>query len=1051
MTVPVIVEGASRLDGSYGHVNVHLATALAKAGLDVVLAPWDQTEAACRAELAGVAGLEKLRVSNAPDLTAEIRIRQIWPPIWRRADDGSRLVVIQPWEYGSLPIAWLEGVAEADAVLVPSNAVKAGYCQSGIRSEKVWVIPNGTDLGRDHEQLRPRGRGDLFELLFLGGGIYRKGIDLLVATLSQLPRATLARLHLTIKETGVGSYYAGQSLVEQSLAAAPEVAARSRVVREQLPREQVAGLFDHADLLVHPYRAEGFGLPVLEAMASGLPVLVTGGGATDDFCGPREGFQIASELTVSGAPFVGDLLTYDLPYHRTPSVAQLAEHLEALVSGKLDLGGVQAAAWERAQPYQWANVATLVIQVLECLGRGGTPGDQFTEAGASVAGFLDDPVYGNWMGPTRSLLAVGDIESAARLLEVAGVHQSGDLRIASTLHRLRKQAGSRHDVWSGAPWRLDLAAHRSEGGEVPAMVHRFEGDDEATSRIAGAIAPYFAGCRRILDLGCGQGSMLRTLRSLGKDVTGVEGDPVLVDRLCREGFRIHHGWIPNALDDLGDERFDGVFMGHIVEHLTTDKALNVFRWVAAHLEDGGALVVQTPDFSVDFVARSNFWLDPTNIHPYPVPLLKGMLESAGFSPLLGGCRSLAPVAPLDVIAVGRRRRYTPGPPTASHPISAGRRLLHFGLFSSLSGMGHASRNLLDEPALARDGLELVRIDVAPTEGATFPPSTLSFAESLGLEGDLAVIDVPVGWLPEVLPKIRSTRRVVRLAYEATPLPRYLVEALRGVDEVWAMSRYSLESAAAGGVPRERLHLISPQPAPPTVTPQRSPRRKVEVLGSIFNFEPRKNPEALLGAFAELIDRDHAVKLLLKVSGITEPDFWAWVTGLFGSAPAERVRAACELVVEPLSDAQVSALLARCDLFVLPTRGEGFGLPFLEAMALGIPVVCPDVGGHRDFCDEATSFLVSSRTVPCLAAWGIPLFRESYWQEVDRDALVASIETAVGDPGLVARKGEASRARAVEFVAIDRQAQVRARLAALCEQREPLKWLETVNASSGPAA
>src|SRR5258708_4140835 len=45
----------------------------------------------------------------------------------------------------------------------------------------------------------------------------------------------------------------------------------------------MARLFRTATALVHPYRGEGVALPVLEAMACGTPVVVTRGGATDDF------------------------------------------------------------------------------------------------------------------------------------------------------------------------------------------------------------------------------------------------------------------------------------------------------------------------------------------------------------------------------------------------------------------------------------------------------------------------------------------------------------------------------------------------------------------------------------------------------------------------------------------------------------------------------------------------------------------------------------------------------------------------------------------------
>ena len=57
----------------------------------------------------------------------------------------------------------------------------------------------------------------------------------------------------------------------------------------------MAGLYTACDCLVHPYRGEGFGLPVAEAMACGLPVLVTRGGACDDFCNDNNSFLIESQ------------------------------------------------------------------------------------------------------------------------------------------------------------------------------------------------------------------------------------------------------------------------------------------------------------------------------------------------------------------------------------------------------------------------------------------------------------------------------------------------------------------------------------------------------------------------------------------------------------------------------------------------------------------------------------------------------------------------------------------------------------------------------------
>jgi glycosyltransferase involved in cell wall biosynthesis len=54
---------------------------------------------------------------------------------------------------------------------------------------------------------------------------------------------------------------------------------------------------------------------------------------------------------------------------------------------------------------------------------------------------------------------------------------------------------------------------------------------------------------------------------------------------------------------------------------------------------------------------------------------------------------------------------------------------------------------------------------------------------------------------------------------------------------------------------------------------------------------------------------------------------------------------------PNDDAQIAALYDKASVFVSTSACEGFGLPLLEAMACGTPVVTTDSGGVRDFCED----------------------------------------------------------------------------------------------------
>ena len=128
------------------------------------------------------------------------------------------------------------------------------------------------------------------EVLYLNVGVatWNKGLDLLIAAFARV-RQQQPRARLLLKEQkamygmGVDRILAQVSRDHPGLVTA-DVLAGISLISGSLDQAQLRALYGVADAYVSPYRAEGFNLPVLEAMACGTPVIVTGGGATDDFC-----------------------------------------------------------------------------------------------------------------------------------------------------------------------------------------------------------------------------------------------------------------------------------------------------------------------------------------------------------------------------------------------------------------------------------------------------------------------------------------------------------------------------------------------------------------------------------------------------------------------------------------------------------------------------------------------------------------------------------------------------------------------------------------------
>lgn len=242
------------------------------------------------------------------------------------------------WLYTAINAYWeKQAFRRAHIVVAVSDAIAKELIGLGVPPEQVEVIVNGVDLEEFSPGMAERtllGLPEHVPLALFAGDIQttRKNLDTVLAALTQVPN-----LHIAIAGRTEGSPY-------------PKMAERLGISERAHflgYRQDISSLMKAADFLVYPSRYEPWGLVLVEAMASGIPVITAASVGASEVVTPESGVVI------------------DDP-NDTQALAQAMIYLANNPQSRQAMG---KAARLVAESYSWNNMAKQYLKLFETLER----------------------------------------------------------------------------------------------------------------------------------------------------------------------------------------------------------------------------------------------------------------------------------------------------------------------------------------------------------------------------------------------------------------------------------------------------------------------------------------------------------------------------------------------------------------------------------------------------------------------------------------------------------------------------------------------------------
>ncbi len=205
--------------------------------------------------------------------------------------------------------------------------------------------------------------------------------------------------------------------------------------------------------------------------------------------------------------------------------------------------------------------------------------------------------------------------------------------------------------------------------------------------------------------------------------------------------------------------------------------------------------------------------------------------------------------------------------------------------------------------------------------------------------------------------IVGKKKIAFIIWETSNIPPNELQLLGKIDEIWTPSTWGKNILTQNGVAANKVKIV-PEGVDvnrykPKKTDNSTKKHRPFRFLCVGKWEQRKGIDILLQAYAKAFKPNEAVELVLHCHN-------PFIDHFSIEAAVYRLKLPSHAPIRtsyPVSEAALVDIINDCDAFVLASRGEGWGLPIIEAMACAKPVIVTDYGGYRDFVNAENAYLI----------------------------------------------------------------------------------------------